>query len=196
MLAGSPIYGISLASPARLQGALNLFSNIGAYAQATMGLVGDANPFMWAAEKLVEVIVSATGALAKTPLLDGVVVLVPGLAGQARVENNHEINRLRLGPCAVTPRYFAVTADFETADPGWKFWQYFRTDKLADIVTNRIFDGPNDLVVDTVSMTDFGVAGLALTPNLVEHFKPSSGVWHCSYFRQPQTIAHIIKSFP
>jgi len=194
MLAGSPINGTSLAAPARLQDALNLFSNIAAYAQTAMGLVGLANPFMWAAEKLVEVVVSATGALARTPLLDGVIVLVPGLAGQAKVTNNHEINRLRLGPCAVTPRYFAVTADFETEEVGWKFWQYFRPDVAADVVTNAIFKVPNDLVVDTSSMTDFGVdkLGLAADPR---HFGPETKVWHCNYFRQPETIAHIIKSF-
>lgn len=195
VLAGSPIRGTSLAAPDKLQEVLNLVANIGAFAKATMNLVGVANPFMWAAEALVEVVVSATGALARTPLLDGVVVLVPGLAGQSAVDNNHEINRLRLGPCAVTPQYFAVKVNFETADPEWKFWQYFRKEVIADAATNRIFPGPNDLVVDTDFMTDFGVPNLGLAGPPCD-FQTRDDVWHCNYFRQKPTIDYIIASFP
>ena len=190
VLVGSPLKGTSLAAPDKLQGALSLLSNIGSFAQATLNLAGAANPFIWVAGKLVQVVVSATGALARTPLVDGVVALIPGLSGQSLVSNNLEIDRLRLGPCAVDPLYYAVQSNFETADPGWKFWQYFRKSSIADLATNAIFPGPNDLVVDTQSMTDFGVPHLHLADQPCD-FGTTNEVWHCNYFRQPQTIAYI-----
>lgn len=190
VLVGSPLKGTSLAAPDKLQGALSLLSNIGSFAQATLNLVGFANPFMWVAGKLVQVVVSATGALARTPLVDGIVALLPGLSGQSLVSNNIEIDRLRLGPCAVEPLYYAVQSNFETADPGWKFWQYFRAKNIADTATNAIFPKENDLVVDTASMTDFGVPQLQLADRPCD-FGTTGEVWHCNYFRQPQTIAYI-----
>jgi hypothetical protein len=194
VLVGSPLNGTSLAAPDKLQGALSLLSNIGSFVQGTLNLVGGANPFIWVAGKLVQVVVSATGALARTPLVDGVVALIPGLSGQSMVSNNLEIDRLRLGPCAVDPLYYAVQSNFETADPGWKFWQYFRASKIADIATNAIFPGHNDLVVDTNSMADFGVPHLQLADQ-PRDFGTSDQVWHCNYFRQPQTIAYLAQKF-
>jgi pimeloyl-ACP methyl ester carboxylesterase len=194
VLAGSPLAGTSLAAPDKLQSALSLLSNIGTFMQATLNLVGPANPFIWVAGKLVQVIVSATGALARTPLVDGVVALIPGLSGQSLVSNNLEINRLRLGPCAIEPRYYAVQSNFETADPEWKFWQYFRRKNLADMATNAIFPEQNDLVVDTKSMIDFGVPNLHLADQPY-NFGTTDHIWHCNYFRQPQTIDYISEKF-
>jgi hypothetical protein len=194
VLVGSPLNGTSLAAPDKLQGALSLVSNIGSVVQTTLGLAGAANPFLWAAGKLVQVVVSATGALARTPLVDGVVALIPGLSGQSMVSNNFEINNLRLGPCAIEPRYYAVRSNFETADPGWKFWQYFRKSAIADIATNHVFPGQNDLVVDTASMVDFGVPRLVLADKPCD-FGTSATVWHCNYFRQPETVDYITRNF-
>jgi len=194
ILVGSPLAGTSLAAPDKLQGVLSLLSNIGSFMQATLNLVGPANPFIWVAGKLVQVVVSATGALARTPLLDGVVALIPGLSGQSLVSNNLEINCLRLGPCAVNPRYYAVQSNFETADPGWKFWQYFRRKNIADMAANAIFPGHNDLVVDTESMIDFGVPNLRLA-GPAHDFGTTDYIWHCNYFRQPQTIDYIRQKF-
>lgn len=193
VLAGSPLNGTSLAAPDKLQAALSLLSNIGSVAEKVLGF-GAANPFLWVAGKLVQVVVSATGALARTPLVDGVVALVPGLSGQSMVSNNLEINSLRLGPCAVAPHYYAVQSNFETANPGWKFWQYFRKSAIADIATNHIFPGQNDLVVDTASMTDFGVPQLALAGPACD-FGTNDEVWHCNYFRQKKTIDYITRNF-
>jgi hypothetical protein len=190
VLVGSPLRGTSLAAPDKLQGVLSLLSNIGSFAQATLDLAGPANPFIWVAGKLVQVVVSATGALARTPLVDGLVALVPGLAGQSAVDNNHEINRLRLGPCAVDPSYYAVQSNFETANPGWKFWQNFRAMRAGDLAADAVFKGPNDLVVDTKSMIDLGVPNLQLADQPCD-FGKSDTVWHCNYFRQPRTIDYI-----
>ena len=65
VLAGSPLHGTSLAAPDKIQHAMSLISNVGTFAEKTMSLVGLANPFLWVAGKLVEVIVSVTGALAQ-----------------------------------------------------------------------------------------------------------------------------------
>jgi hypothetical protein len=195
VFAGSPLHGTSLAAPDKLQHAMSLLSNIGTYAERVMGLVGGANPFIWVAKALVEVVVSVTGALANTPLLDALVALVPGLSGQSAVSNNYELNLLRLGPCAVNPLYYAVRSNFEPTDPGWKFWQYFRASNMGNAAADIIFPGPNDLVVDTSSMTELGDAGFPLAVQDVHDFKTSATVWHCNYFRQPETIGFITAKF-
>jgi hypothetical protein len=196
IFAGSPLHGTSLASPANLQNVLSLISNIGSFAEATMGLVGAANPFLWVAGKLIEVITSVTGALAKTPLIDGLVVLLPGIAGQSAVGNNHELNRLREGPTAVAPIYYAVKSNFETQNPGWKFWQNFRGTRIADVAADFVFEGENDLVVDTKYMTDLGGPDfrLQIDPDICD-FGTSDTVWHCNYFRQQKTIDYIAAKF-
>jgi pimeloyl-ACP methyl ester carboxylesterase len=194
VLAGSPLNGTSLAAPDKIQHALSLVSNVGTFAQYALKLAGTANPFLWVGGKLVEVIVSVTGALAKTPIVDALAALVPGLAGQSRVSNNHEINRLRVGPVSVAPAYFAIVSNFETEDPGWRFWRNFRKDRVGDLASDVVFPGNNDLVVDTSSMTDFGVPGLALAGDACD-FGTSATVWHCSYFREARSIDYIATQF-
>jgi hypothetical protein len=190
ILVGSPLHGTSLAAPDKLKNAMSLISNIGSFAEHTLSLVGTANPFLWVAGKLVEVIVSVTGALAKTPLIDALVSIAPGLAGQSAVSNNLELNCLRAGPAVIDPAYYAVVSNFETANPGWQFWRNFRKARLADLATDVIFPGANDLVVDTEYMTDFGVPALKLAEAPC-NFGTSDTVWHCNYFRQPKTVDYL-----
>jgi pimeloyl-ACP methyl ester carboxylesterase len=194
VLAGSPLRGTSLAAPDKIQQAMSLISNVGTFAEKTMGLLGLANPFLWVAGKLIEVIVSVTGALARTPVVDALAALVPGLAGQSAVSNNHELNRLRIGPVDVDPSYYAILSNFETQNPSWRFWRNFRKDRLADLAAGVIFPGDNDLVVDTASMTDFGVPRLKLAGASC-NFRTSDTVWHCNYFRQAKSIDYIADSF-
>jgi hypothetical protein len=195
VFAGSPLHGTSLAAPDKLQHALSLISNIGTFAEKTLQLAGVANPFLWVAGKLVEVVMTVTGTLANTPLIDGLVALIPGLFGQSMVTNNYELNLLRLGPCATEPAYFAVQSNFETANPGWQFWKNFRVARVGDIAADAVFPGPNDLVVDTISMTDLGETGFPLNIRGVQDFGTSPEVWHCNYFRQKETIGFIQRSF-
>ncbi|MGH9200874.1 MAG: esterase/lipase family protein [Vicinamibacterales bacterium] len=194
VLAGSPLHGTSLAAPDKIQHAMSLISNLGTFAEKTLSLVGLSNPFIWVAGKLVEVIVSVTGALAKTPLVDALTALVPGLSGQSAVDNNHEINRLRIGPVAVDPEYYAILSNFETQNPGWRFWRNFRKDRAADLATDIVFPGDNDLVVDTWSMTDFGVPKLKLAGDSCD-FRTSDTVWHGNYFRQDKSVKYIATQF-
>lgn len=73
---------------------------------------------------------------------------------------------------------------------------YFKKEVIADSATNWIFEGPNDLVVDTGSMVDLGgddfKLKLAAAPR---DFKTNDKVWHCNYFRQPETIEYITTQF-
>jgi hypothetical protein len=193
VLAGSPLHGTSLAAPDKIQHAMSLISNLGTFAEKTLSLFGLANPFLWVAGKIIEVIVSVTGALANTPFVDALAALVPGLAGQSAVDNNYEINRLRIGPVAVDPTYYAIISNFETRNPTWRFWRNFRKDRAAGLVAGMVFPGQNDLVVDTWSMTDFGVPKLKLAGAC--DFGTSDAVWHCNYFRQEKSINYIASRF-
>ena len=194
VLAGSPLHGTSLAAPDKIQGAMSLLTNIGSFAEKTLDLVGVANPFIWVAGKLVEVIVSITGALARTPLVDALTALIPGLSGQSAVSNNHELSRLRIGPVAVDPAYYAIKSNFESRNPGWKFWRNFRKDRAGDLAADIVFPAANDLVVDTWSMDDFGVPSLALAESACD-FGTSDSVWHCNYFRQDRSIDYLASAF-
>jgi hypothetical protein len=138
--------------------------------------------------------VSVTGALAKTPLVDALTALIPGLAAQSRVSNNHELSRLRIGPVAVDPAYYAIKSNFETKNPGWRFWRNFRKDRVGDLAADVVFPADNDLVVDTTSMDDFGVPKLKLAGAACD-FGTSETVWHCNYFRQEKAIDHIADAF-
>ena len=101
VLAGSPLHGTSLAAPDKLQHAMSLVSQTSARSpRRPCSWSAPPNPFLWVAGKLLEVIVSVTGALAKTPLVDALVALIPGLSGQSAVDNNHEINSLAARPGA------------------------------------------------------------------------------------------------
>src|SRR5262249_2310877 len=129
----------------------------------------------------------------KTPLVDALAALVPGLAGQSAVSNNHEINRLRLGPVAVKPDYFAIRSNFETENPKWRFCRYFRKDRVPDRSADVVFPGANDLIVDTDSMIDFGVPDLK--PSGKCDYGKSDEVWHCNYFRQKRSVAFLADTF-
>lgn len=65
---------------------------------------------------------------------------------------------------------------------------------IADFATNAIFDGPNDLVVDTGSMINFGVPNFRLA-DAPHDFGTTNKIWHCNYFRQPETIGYITAKF-
>ncbi len=194
VLAGSPIAGTSLAAPDKMRNLISLTATIGNFAAETMNLAAAANPFLWVGGKLFEVFASAMSTLAGGPILDAMTAIVPGLCAQSRISNNNELDRLRLGPALVSPDYFVIKSNFEPEDPRWRFWRYLRLstirDRTADAAADVIFGSHNDLVVDTESMDDFGVEGLALAAP-ARDFGNSTDVWHCNYFRQPDTIKSL-----
>lgn len=185
---GSPLAGTSLASPPRLRGSLSLITNIA----AALGHVSAAIPFTVVAAGVFKVVASVTKIAAKTPAIDAAVALVPGLIAQSRVGNNQELLSARRREISRSDRYFAVQSNFESSAEGWKFWRYFRDigSRAKDIAADVVFQGQNDLVVDTNSMTELS-DDLSLPDDHVFGFGTSETVHHTNYFDQPETLAFI-----
>jgi hypothetical protein len=194
VLVGSPVAGTSLASPFRLKAAMSLLTNFGAALRAAGGLASAWLPLLSVPLAVLKVMGSLSSAVSKTPVFDAAVALIPGLSGQSAVQNNFEIRWLRTSVPACLPRYFAITANFEPTDPGWKFWQYFRRDQLLDRAAEWVFDGANDLVVDTGSMLSLFDDEAAPRPECVQAWEKSTTVHHCNYFRQTETVRAIARA--
>ena len=145
---------------------------------------------MTVAVGLLPVFTSMTGLVANTPMADAAFSMVPGLGGQSRVANNEELNRLHAGDLTQIPQYFAIQSDFQPDPVGWKFWRYFVGvgDRLTSQAAGLVFNQPNDLVVDTRSMTEL-LPGWAMNPKTrVRDFGTNSRVHHTNYFLQKETV--------
>lgn len=207
---GSPLMGTGLASPYRLRQALKLFANYAEAISQVSHLASLAVPIFTVAQGLATLVGSASNILASTPVADAVVAAVPGLAGMSRfgpdandfIEGNAELEKLSFNcPSPPSASYFAVSSNFESEEIGWRFWKTFRNPlmRIADATTDALFSGENDLVVDTASMGDFGLAvgpvsSTAITMTNADQrldFGTNSVVHHLNYFSQPRTVAFI-----
>jgi pimeloyl-ACP methyl ester carboxylesterase len=197
----TPLEGTSLASPARLKDSLDTLANIAdaAHKMATLGgyFVPPAAPLLAVASGLMQVLGGVLSLGARSPLLDAGVAIVAGLAAQSRVGNNQELIRLHETRWPSKATYFAVRSDFEPAnaeDPAWRFWKRLRRPvvNLANMAIDPIFDGPNDLVVDVVSMTR--LVGSDIPHSRVQDFGANTRVHHCNYFAQPETATFLSKT--
>ncbi len=189
VLVGSPLGGTSLASPPRLRASLGLLSNIGTALKGAGAPASAYVPFLVAPLALLRVATSVVGAVAGTPVVDATMAMVPGLAAQSRVGNNQELLRLRGLTPVSRASYFVVSSDFQPTDAGWKFWEWFRGRRVANVAMDRIFPGRNDLVVDTESMFDVpaGVTGR-------KDFGSNPDVHHTNYFEQAKTLDFLMES--
>lgn len=188
---GSPLEGTSLAAPAKLKHALDLLGNFARALGAAGNAAATAVPMLAFAGGLMKILGGVLSLGAGSPLLDAGVAIVPGLASQSRVGNNFELERLFSEDWATRYQLHAILSNYEPAislEPWWKFWTHFREipGKIADWGADVIFAGPNDLVVDTASMTWLGGASIPKARQL--EFKGSEAVHHCAYFRQEKTI--------
>lgn len=192
VLVGSPLQGTSLASPPQLKSTLSALTNIGMALKTAGAAASVWNPFLIAPLGLLKVVTSVTSVAAKTPVIDAAVAMIPGLAAQSRVSGNPELERIRDSAIVSPLEYYVVKANFQTESAGWKFWKWFRKDKLLDAAADQIFPGDNDLVVDTQSMTEFSV-----NPFLgdVCDFGTSATVHHTNYFEQDKTLDFIAEKF-
>jgi hypothetical protein len=189
---GSPLAGTSLAAPPRLKEALEFVANIGQAFLGAASLASVAVPFLSVATGLMKVVTSVTSLTTRTPLLDAVMAMIPGLAAQGRVGDNPELGRLHLLTGAPPPGWFAVRSNFEPKATGWRFWQRFvrlRSD-LTNAASDLVFQAENDLVVDTGSMTSLADT-IEIPPDRVLDFQTSDVVHHCNYFEQPETIRFL-----
>jgi pimeloyl-ACP methyl ester carboxylesterase len=190
---GAPLEGTSLAAPARLKAALDLLGNLARAVGTIGGSAATAVPLLAAAGGLMKILGGMLSFGAGTPLVDAGIAVVPGLASQSRVANNYELLRLFADEWAKPLALHSISSDFAPAAPDawWKFWQYFREipGRIADWGADTIFDGPNDLVVDTASMTELGLLSIPSARRLA--FAANTGVHHCAYFRQPETVRFL-----
>ncbi len=184
----SPMAGTSLASPHNIRESMNLLANYSrAVARFGKGasFVAGACPLFTVATVLFESVSSVTRVMAKTPVADAAIALVPGLDAMSRVGNNHELIALQKEvPIRSDHEYFAVKANFETTDVGWKFWRAFRSGKerIKNAAADFVFQDENDLVVDCTSMAD--ITPNALKSKNILDFGETSVVHHTNYFEQ------------
>ncbi|MDY0110034.1 MAG: hypothetical protein RBT60_08880 [Candidatus Krumholzibacteria bacterium] len=192
VLVGAPLGGTSLASPPRLRSALDHLANVFRTVQVASGLASAALPVFTVLAGLMRVLASVGRATARVPLIDAAVAMIPGLAAQSRVGNSPELTRLRLATGDAPANYIAVKADFEPQGVGWAFWQLFvrARQRLADVGADIVFDGENDLVVDSASMT-FLADNLDLPRAQVLDFGTTDRVHHLNYFRQKETLEFL-----
>jgi len=199
---GSPLGGTGLAAPANLKDAIDALTNLArgiSIASKVAGAVFPvAAPLTMAVGMLASVVSGVTSVASKTPILDAGIALVPGLNAQSRQGGNAEVLGLRDSFAQLSTadsgryqaRYYAVRSNFESENPGWRFWRHFRRDALLDRATAAIFDGENDLVVDTPSMRELSDDRTFRDDN-IKDFGSNAVVHHVNYFQQPATIEFL-----
>lgn len=187
---GSPLAGTGLAAPPNIRETIDLLTQFSRALQSTAGLMAIAVPVFSVVEALLRVVTSVTALSARTPVVDAAMAMIPGLFAMSRVGNNPELQRLLGTPSAQTDRYFAIQSNFQPSDPAWKFWRMFSTERIAGTVADALFDGANDLVVDTPSMTDLA-RELKIPQSRLLDFGDSPRVHHLNYFYQSETAKFL-----
>jgi len=200
ILVACPLGGTSLAAPHRIREVFNLLTNVARVSSVAAGVFG--GPFFLAAKGIMGLTSSITGALTG-PLTDAVVSLIPGLDGQSRTGNNQELLRLHAntgGAVFNDPsgdiRYWSILSNFEPDTSGaWGFLRGFSRplQTLANRGADFVFEGPNDLVVDTASMTEAS-RGRKLIEVLYD-FGTNDKVHHTNYFDHEMTHVKIREVF-
>jgi len=190
----SPLAGTSLASPPKLRATLNLLANIGNALGKVTGSASAAVPFLAVTSTLFQVFSSLTTLVARTPVIDAAVAMVPGLDAMSRVGNNRLIQTFREDALDPAGRYFVVSSNFQPKHEGWKFWRYFRKlgTRAANLFVDPIFDGPNDLVVDSAAMADLkSPLGRDVPSGQICDYPESDVVHHTNYFEQKRVLDFI-----
>ena len=211
---GSPLAGTSLAAPHRIKHTINLLTNVSRALSIGTQVGAMVAPFgkslFLAATGLLRVFSRVTSSLARTPAIDGGMAIVPGLAAQSRQGANAGIQRLRdgfrvMGNAERLNRYlrnyYFVTGNFEPkSEEWWKFWKYFNRKVIINRWSDRLFDAPNDLVVDTGSMNDLvdhehlsEAQKKLLHKTNVCAFRTST-VHHTNYFEQTRAMTFLLNS--
>ncbi|UGY02531.1 esterase/lipase family protein [Bradyrhizobium quebecense] len=195
---GSPLEGTSLASPARLRSALDLLINVAGTLQTLGTALTFAVPMMSVVTGLSAVVGGILSLGSRSVLLDAGVSVVPGLASQSRVQNNFEIDRLIRYPWSSAPEFYAVVSSFEPEPVKASFWQFWRHfcgigTQLVGAGADAVFDGPNDLVVDTKAMAL--ICKKAIPTENTLSFATDARVHHCNYFSQSRTTAFLEQAF-
>ncbi|MBL8276302.1 MAG: hypothetical protein JNL93_06370 [Pelomonas sp.] len=196
LFVGSPLAGTSLAAPDKLRQALDTLASLAdALAEAaekTGQVLPSLQPLALGVGGLAMVLGKVLQLGARTPLADAAVGLVPGLLAQGRVANNLEL--AQLWPLSTRAEVRAIGGSFlptEVNEPLWKVWKRVTHLKGQAMYygADLIFDQPNDLVVDSVSMNQLGPTVLG-APQW-EDLGPSATTHHCSYFQDLRVLAWL-----
>lgn len=193
---GSPLTGTSLAAPDKLRQAIDFLSNLAdAVSVASKGVavaLPPAAPIAIGVSGLAAALGRVLNLGGALPLADAAVGLVPGLMSQSRVDNNLELDSLF--PLQHLASLAAIGGTFrpdESRQPIWKFWRRFTNigDQLKYAGADVIFQQPNDLIVDTVSMKALGRGTMGITDwrNLGE----TATTHHCNYFRDAEVLRFL-----
>jgi hypothetical protein len=197
VLVGSPLDGTSLATPRRLRDVLSWLTNVHYALVGATGLASAVIPFLSVVVGFLRISASITNVVATTPAADAAISLIPGLSAMTRV--NLELARLNV-ELTTRPEYFAVISDFSPPPTGLAVWRFITEAKtrITDAAADLLFQGKNDLVVDTDSMTLLAgqsrAAGAANITDLLD-FGTQGDVHHINYFRNQKTLEFIATSF-
>jgi triacylglycerol esterase/lipase EstA (alpha/beta hydrolase family) len=185
--------GTSLAAPPALRRTLGLLTSIA----RSIGMVAEvgstAIPLFGYFVGLFGILEQTLGFISKAPVFDAGVAIIPGFQGMSRVGNNAELDELRQAVRGVPAGYFAVTCDFEPEPLTWRFWRRF-VSRVADGAADRLFNAPNDLVVDTVAQTevsDSHVIGDQDPSRVLTYRTPNSTIHHTNVFSDARTTTFL-----
>lgn len=188
---GTPLQGTSLAHPANLRSALQGLANVVKGLEAERAPSSTIDQFAAAVIGLSKIYGGVLQLGTSTAPGDAAVAVVPGLAAQARGENNAELSRLNGTQWISQPAIHAVMSNFQPEEDDeiwWPVWKLMRSprDRFLDWGADVLFDDKTDLLVDTESMKL--LCGQAIDRRRVCYFDSSTTVHHCNYFRQPETV--------
>jgi hypothetical protein len=194
VFAGCTNRGTLLAEPDNWQRFADLYTNLAMAACSLIAYI----PGMQAA-RLVGETIQGVGALVKALTIQGIKERgIPGLAAmEPDGEFVREINKTQPGqPSAAEAFYCAITSDFEaqkalagstTPELPPKFLL-----RMVDAVTDRLYGEPNDLVVNTSSMTYIDPQAGAYVKDVLD-FGTNNAVYHTNYFSRPETAAALMR---
>ncbi|KQW45438.1 MULTISPECIES: triacylglycerol lipase [unclassified Roseateles] len=196
LFVGSPLAGTSLAAPDKIGQALDTLASIADALAEGAVRAGRLMPGLESLSLGVAGLACVLGKVlalgSRTPLADAAVGLVPGLLAQGRIANNLELAQLwpLQGP-ATGVDVRAIGGSFkpsETHEPLWKLWKRINNLKGQAMYygADLIFDQPNDLVVDSTSMSRLG--DLTLAAPHWEDLGVSAQTHHTNYFQDLRVL--------
>lgn len=178
--------GTQLASPANWADLVDLYTNIAVAAGRGVAMIAGG-----AASPLVSLTIRTLGRFVQ--LLSQVAISERKLPGLAAMEPGGEV--VKALNKATTPNpamaYHAITSSFEPKGGPAHGMSADVTRFLIDRVSDRLMKEPNDLVVNTASMTDFGSRQELLDPAATLAMGDTALVYHTIYFADEGVAGQI-----
>ena len=171
--------GTGLAGPKNWRHLVDFYTNIALAGTRALGLVPGVGSFSAILGQTIESLGRFAQYMAEAAIADG---RVPGLA--AMEPDSVFVKALNEAVPAEgsAPLYHAITGDFDPSDLAAGFTFALR-DFFLNRITDRLFGGKNDLVVDTAAMTMFGRHQKRLDETGV--VSSPGNVYHTIYFVGP-----------